>query len=103
MIGSAWTADEPVPMIPTRLPRKSTGACGHSPVWYVWPAKLSRPGIDGILGIERQPVAMIRKAAVSVSPRSVVTFQRMAPSSRTALVTLVPNSMSRRRSNRSAT
>ncbi len=28
-----WNPEEPVPMTPTRLPAKSTGRCGHRPVW----------------------------------------------------------------------
>ena len=45
--GMAWMPDEPVPMTPTRLPVKSTPSCGQAPVWYVSPAKRSRPGMSG--------------------------------------------------------
>ncbi|HEY1411922.1 MAG TPA: hypothetical protein VGF36_07260 [Rhodopila sp.] len=31
--GIDWIADDPVPMTPTRLPVKSTPACGQWPVW----------------------------------------------------------------------
>ena len=43
MIGMAWMAEEPVPMMPRRLPVKSTPSWGQRPVWYVSPRKLSRP------------------------------------------------------------
>ena len=33
MIGIDWMADEPVPMMPTRCPLKSTPSWGHLPVW----------------------------------------------------------------------
>ena len=33
MIGIIWMPDEPVPMIPTRRPEKSTPSSGHSPLW----------------------------------------------------------------------
>jgi len=32
MIGIDWIAEEPVPIMPTRSPVKSTPWCGHSPV-----------------------------------------------------------------------
>ena len=31
--GIDWTADEPVPITPTRRPVKSTPSCGQRPVW----------------------------------------------------------------------
>ena len=61
-------ADEPVPMMPTRRPVKSTPFCGHRPVWKVLPAKSRRPGKAGVLAADRQPVAMIRKRVSNTSP-----------------------------------
>ena len=72
---------EPVPIMPTRLPVKSTPSCGHWPVWYQSPAKLSRPGNFGTFAVDRQPTAVIRNFATSVSPASVRTCQRLAASS----------------------
>ena len=61
-----------MPITPTRLPAKSTPSCGQRPVWCSSPAKRSRPGMSGMRGTERQPVAMIRNAAERRSPSSVV-------------------------------
>ena len=47
MAGMTCTPLEPVPMTATRLPAKSTGVAGHSPVWYDSPPKSSRPGTSG--------------------------------------------------------
>ena len=33
---------EPVPITPTRLPRRSTPSCGHATVWYDLPVEASR-------------------------------------------------------------
>ena len=66
---------------PTRLPVKSTPSCGHCPVWYQAPAKLSRPGICGMFADDRQPTAVIRNCARYRSPASVATCQRFAASS----------------------
>ena len=61
--GTTCTPLDEVPMTATRLPAKSTGVAGHSPVWYDSPSKSSRPGTSGVYGIERTPVAAIRKRA----------------------------------------
>ena len=50
MAGITWTPLDPVPMTATRLPAKSTGVAGHSPVWYDSPRKSSRPGTSGKYG-----------------------------------------------------
>ena len=47
MEGMICTPLDPVPMTATRWPAKSTGDCGHSPVWYDSPRKSSRPGTSG--------------------------------------------------------
>ena len=103
MIGMDWIAEEPVPMMPTRCPVKSTPSCGHLPVWYHAPSKVSRPLMSGTCASERQPVAMMQKRADTRSPRSVSMLHRLVASSKTADVTRVSNWMSRRRSKRSAT
>ena len=108
--GIDWIPDEPVPITPTRWPVKSTPSCGQRPVWYVGPANVPSPGTSGSLAADRQPTASttnraetVSSRSVDVMPRSVVTDQRSVDSSNTALVTLVSNSMSWRRSKRSAT
>ena len=58
--GMIWMPDEPVPITPTRLPVKSTGSWGQSPVWYHSPVKVSSPSKDGSFVDDRQPTAMIR-------------------------------------------
>ena len=77
MCGIICTPDEPVPMTPTRSPLKSTPSCGHRPVWYHLPLKLFRPGMLGVRGVERLPVAMTQNGAVTVSPLSVLTVHRL--------------------------
>ncbi len=81
MTGVAWMPVEPVPISPTRLPVKSTPSCGHWPVWYQSPVKVSSPGKAGTLAVDRQPTAVIRNRAVSVSPAAVTTRQRLPASS----------------------
>jgi hypothetical protein len=41
MTGMICTPLDPVPTTATRLPAKSTGQSGHSPVWYDSPSKSS--------------------------------------------------------------
>ncbi len=101
--GIAWIAEDPVPITATRLPVKSTPSCGHQPVWYVSPRKLSRPSISGSLAADRQPVAITTNRASIRPPVSVSTSQRSAVSSNVARVTRVRKLMSRRRPSRSAT
>ena len=55
------TAVAPVPMIPTRLPAKSTPSLGQLWVWQDRPLNVSMPGMFGIVGAERMPIAVIRK------------------------------------------
>ncbi len=102
MIGIDWMPELPVPITASRCPSKSTPSCGQCPVWWIGPRNRSAPGISGAFDLDRQPVAMITNWAVTVSA-SVVTVQRAAESSHTQDSTRVPNVMSRRRSNRSAT
>ena len=64
--------------------------------------KRSAPGMSGVLGTERQPVAMTTHRAETSSPRLVFTVQRPAASSKTALSTRVSKRKEGRRSNRSA-
>ena len=103
MTGMAWIPVDPVPMMPTRLPVKSTPSCGHRPVWYRSPVNVSSPGKCGTFGVDRQPTAETKNRAVTWSPSPVRTSQRSADSSKTADVTRVPNRMLRRSENRSAT
>ena len=101
--GIACTAEDPVPITPTRLPVKSTPSCGQRPVWCSSPANVSRPGIGGTRGTERQPVAMTgTRPRAGRRPRST-TVQRSSASSYAASTTRVPRRRSRRRSKRSAT
>ena len=103
MIGIDWIPEEPVPITATRLPVKSTPSCGQCAVWWISPAKLSRPGMSGVIAAESAPVAMMQNRALMTSPPSVVTVHRSACSSRIAESTRVLNVMSRRRSSVSAT
>jgi hypothetical protein len=59
--------------------------------------------LAGFWAVERQPVAMMQNRADTSSPRSVLTVQRPAASSKWAAVTRVSSWISRRRSKRSAT
>ena len=59
---------DPVPIMPTRLPVKSTPSCGHCPVWYQSPLNVSSPGMAGTLAVDRQPTAVTRYFAMKVSP-----------------------------------
>jgi hypothetical protein len=81
MIGIDWMADEPVPMMPTRCPLKSTPSCGQLPVWYHGPRKSSSPGNFGSCATDRQPIAMMQNRAETTSPRSVRIVHRAAVSS----------------------
>ena len=90
-------------MIPMRLSVKSTPAAGQCPVWYISPAKASRPGMSGMFAVDNAPVAMTQNRAVTSSPLSVRTVHDICRSSSTAEMTRVWQRMSRRRSNRSAT
>lgn len=63
----------------------------------------SSPSIAGILALDSGPTASTQNRAVTTSPVSVRTCQAKVASSRTMLITRVPNEMSRRRSKRSAT
>ena len=103
MTGMDWMPDEPVPITPTRIPSKRTSSLPHRAVWWVRPRYRSRPPISGSLAADRHPVAMIRNWARAGPPGSVCTVQLALASSQSARVTRVPNVISRRRSNRSAT
>ena len=67
------------------------------------PAKSVMPGMSGICGWDRKPVAVIRNRAVSVSPSASATRQTLASSSQRAPSTVVLNRMCRRTSYLSAT
>ena len=54
--GITWIAEAPVPMIATRLPRRSTSWFQRA-VCMVSPANVSWPSIAGGLGCEKTPVA----------------------------------------------
>jgi hypothetical protein len=56
--GIDWMPDAPVPMMPTRLPVKSTGSCGQAAVCRVTPRKLSAPLNSGRFAADRQPTAV---------------------------------------------
>lgn len=81
MTGMIWMPEEPVPITATRLPVKSTSSCGQRPVWKLSPRKEPAPGMPGTRASDRQPTAVMRKRAVTRSPRSVSTRQRDAASS----------------------
>ena len=87
--------DDPVPITPTRLPVKSTPACGQCAVWYTSPSKESSPSIGGMFAFDSGPTAKITKRADTTSPVSVRTSHRSVSSSRIASVTRVPKVMSR--------
>ena len=67
------------------------------------PRNRSMPSIAGQLGIERQPVAMIRKRAATRSPFSAPTVHRLLKASKCALVIRAPKWKCRRRSSVVAT
>ena len=95
--------DEPVPITATRLPVKSTGSFGQSPVCRLTPAKVSAPGNRGRLAVDRQPTAVTTYLAVAMCPSAVRSVQRLAASSYSMAVTSVRKVNSLRRSRRSAT
>ena len=70
---------------------------------YHSPSKVSRPSNSGTFAADRAPTAAIKNRAEKTSPASVRISQRFFSSSKVASVMRVPNWMSRRRSNRSAT
>src|SRR5690349_23701312 len=55
------TAVAPVPIIPTRLPAKSTPSLGQLWVWQDRPLNVLIPGMFGSVGADRMPIAVIRK------------------------------------------
>ena len=82
-----WTPVAPVPITATRLPVKSTGSLGKRAVWQERPLKSSTPGIVGMVGAERGPMAVTRKRASCVLPSSSVTCQSRVSSCQWAAVT----------------
>ena len=96
--GIDWMPEEPVPITPTRLPVKSTPSCGQLLVLYTSPVKRPAPSMSGVLGIDRQPVAMMYHRAVRSSPVLVRSRHSDAASSHVADSTRVEKRMSRRRS-----
>jgi hypothetical protein len=81
MTGMICTPLDPVPITATRLPVKSTGVAGHSPVWCDSPSKSSRPGTSGKYGTERTPVAATKYRARNSLPLPSTTVQRPVGSS----------------------
>lgn len=71
--GTICTPLDPVPIRATRLPEKSTGVFGHRPVWCCSPRKSPRPGMSGMNGTERMPVAATTKRARCSAPSEVRT------------------------------
>ena len=67
----------PYIQLSTRVPVKSTGSCGQCPVWNVGPVNESMPFSLGMLADDRHPVAMMQNGAVTVSPLSVLSVQRL--------------------------
>ena len=65
--GISWTAVAPVPMIATRLLSRSA-LSSHRAVWTTVPAKSSTPGMSGVQGWERKPVAVMRYVARTGEP-----------------------------------
>src|SRR6266446_5261325 len=61
-----WIPVEPVPMMPTRRPRKSTFSCGHAPVKYVSPLNVSSPLYGGIFPVLRRPAAEMKNRACTL-------------------------------------
>ncbi len=56
IVGTSCTAEAPVPITATRLPRSCTDRSQRA-VCTVAPAKSSRPGMSGGLGLVSTPVA----------------------------------------------
>ena len=98
-----WVPVEPVPITPTRLPVMSRSS-GQALVCTSAPAKVSPPGMSGMLLFASSPSAVHQVAGgVTASPVLVRTVQMPASSSNSRLVTSVFSWMSRRRSKRSTT
>ena len=57
--GMSWTAVAPVPMTAARRPVRSRSS-SHFAVWTMVPSNVSMPGISGIFGWDRNPVAVSR-------------------------------------------
>ena len=72
-------------------------------MWTTLPSKLAIPGMSGVRGWDRKPVAVIRKRVVKVSPPASATRHTSASSSHRAPSTVVLNRMWRRTSYLSAT
>ncbi len=74
MEGTIWMADAPVPIMATRLSRRSY-SWSQRAEWNTLPGKESRPGMSGILGSDSGPVAETTTSAVR-SPLLVSIAQR---------------------------
>jgi hypothetical protein len=83
------TAEAPVPMTATRSPARAWlwSQCSE---WKLAPAKRSRPGMSGTIGVPKGPVADTSTRAVRV-PRLVSSTQCPASSSQRASRSSVPN------------
>ena len=75
----------------------------HCAVWTMRPPNVSMPGMSGIFGWHRKPVAAIRYCVLSVSPPASARRHSWASSSHRAPSTMVLNRMNRRTSYFSAT
>src|SRR5215813_2249274 len=78
VLATSWmvcTPVAPVPITATRLPSKLTGSFGQRAVWQDRPLKLSTPGILGMVGADRSPIAVISQRAEWLLPSSSVISQ----------------------------
>jgi hypothetical protein len=87
--GITCTAEAPVPITATRLPRRSR-EWSQRAVWTVVPSNVPTPGMSGIFGWVSTPVASITWRATISSPSRVVSVQACASSSKVAPVTRTP-------------
>ena len=100
--GMSCTAVAPVPINPIRLPA-GLKSSSQAVVWMILPSKPWMPGMSGVCGWDRNPVAVIRYRALSVPPSPRATRHNPASSSQRAPSTVVWNRMWRRTSYLSAT
>jgi len=80
-IGVICIPDEPVPMMPTRLPVSSTPSRGQTALCTMRPVKRCCPGSTGAFVVDRLPTAITSSAADHSSPASVCTCHRARCSS----------------------
>ncbi len=90
MVGMICTAEAPVPMMPTRVPVRSRSGC-HRAEWKAGPAKVSTPGMAGMMGRDRGPTPLTTTSASSVVLSSRVRCQDAVASLHVWLATPLPN------------